>query len=220
MTATNQDAQMEQELSQLVLVGERVSIHDIDNIMAKVRYDVRVIPNTTTVVATAITDDNFTLCNESTSCVDPRNFNQAFGEKYAKLNAEIEARKVLWMLEGWRLKRRDLNAIAKRCHEVNRAYSMAIGDDVQLSWEQAPQWQRDSAINGVKFHIENPDATPEQSHNQWMVEKKRDGWVYGPIKDEVNKTHPCMKPYGELPLEQRVKDTLFLTIVKLEINRL
>lgn len=116
--------------------------------------------------------------------------------------------------------RRNLNAIAKRCHEVNRAYSMAIGDNTQLPWDMAPQWQRDSAISGVKFHIENHDVTPEQSHDQWMIEKIRDGWVYGPVKDEVNKTHPCMKPYSELPLEQRVKDTLFQTIIKLEVGRL
>jgi len=43
-------------------------------------------------------------------------------------------------------------AIAEVCHEVNRAYREALGDTSQVSWLEAPQWQRDSAIAGVKFH--------------------------------------------------------------------
>ena len=50
--------------------------------------------------------------------------------------------------------------IARVAHEVNRAYCQALGDDSQPAWEVAPQWQRDSAINGVTFHIANPGACP------------------------------------------------------------
>lgn len=42
--------------------------------------------------------------------------------------------------------------IAKVCHEANRAYCAGIGDHSQKSWEESPDWQRTSAINGVKFH--------------------------------------------------------------------
>jgi hypothetical protein len=41
--------------------------------------------------------------------------------------------------------------IARVCHEVNRAYCTSLGDESQLPWDSAPQWQKDSAINGVRF---------------------------------------------------------------------
>jgi len=102
--------------------------------------------------------------------------------------------------------------IARICHEVNRAYCQSIGDDSQPKWNDAPDWQRESAINGVLFHLEN-DVTPEQSHENWMREKVAAGWTYGPVKDPEKKQHPCMVPYHDLPLEQRTKDYLFRAVV-------
>ncbi len=32
--------------------------------------------------------------------------------------------------------------IAKVCHEANRAYCQTIGDNSQLAWEQAEEWQQ------------------------------------------------------------------------------
>lgn len=103
--------------------------------------------------------------------------------------------------------------IAKVCHEVNRAYCHAIGDHSQPPWDDAPNWQKVSACNGVEFHLRNPDATPENSHESWLAEKVATGWVLGPVKDDSKKEHPCMLPYSELPLEQRVKDYLFRAVV-------
>ncbi len=103
--------------------------------------------------------------------------------------------------------------IAQIAHEVNRAYCQALGDNSQTSWEDAPEWQKDSAINGVIFHMENPDADPESSHNSWLIQKRDEGWKYGPIKDPEKKEHPCFVPFDELPIEQKAKDFIFRQIV-------
>jgi len=103
--------------------------------------------------------------------------------------------------------------IAKVCHEINRAFCQSIGDDSQKKWEDAPQWQKDSAIVGVKMHLDNPDAGPEASHESWMKHKLADGWVYGETKDEVKKTHHCLVPYNQLPVKQQSKDYIFRAIV-------
>ena len=104
--------------------------------------------------------------------------------------------------------------IAKTAHEVNRAYCSAIGDNSQPSWEDAPEWQRASAISGVGFHLENENSKPENSHNNWLKDKEKDGWKYGPVKNPDLKEHPCFVPYEQLPLEQRVKDYLFSAVVR------
>lgn len=103
--------------------------------------------------------------------------------------------------------------VAMICHEANRAYCAAIGDNSQPLWEEAPDWQRDSACLGVEFHLSNPDAGDEASHNNWLADKEKDGWKYGPVKDPSKKEHPCFVPFNQLPPEQQAKDRLFRSIV-------
>ena len=107
----------------------------------------------------------------------------------------------------------NVEAIAKICHEANRAYCQTMGDFSHLPWESAPEWVRQSAIEGVKFRLANPYCTPQDMHANWMRQKLEAGWTYGMLKDEEAKTHPCLVAYGELPKEQRVKDKLFSSIV-------
>ena len=104
--------------------------------------------------------------------------------------------------------------IAEVAHETNRAYCESIGDNSQVSWSLAPEWQRASAIDGVEFHLNNPDSLPQDSHENWLKLKESEGWKYGKVKSEGKKEHPCFVPYDQLPLEQRVKDSLFLGIVR------
>lgn len=108
----------------------------------------------------------------------------------------------------------NVEEIAKVAHEVNRAYCQSLGDVSQVPWNDAPEWQRTSAINGVKFHLANPDSTPAHSHESWMAEKLADGWKYGTVKDPEKKEHPCIVPYNELPAAQRAKDYIFLALVR------
>jgi len=104
--------------------------------------------------------------------------------------------------------------IAKVAHEVNRAYCLALGDTSQPPWDEAPEWQRISAVNGVAFHRANPDAGHDHSHNEWLREKESDGWKFGPVKDAEKKEHPCFVPYDELPTEQKAKDFIFRGLVR------
>ena len=103
--------------------------------------------------------------------------------------------------------------IARVAHEVNRAYCESIGDHSQVPWPEAPEWQKKSAVDGVTFHIDNVDATPEMSHENWMRGKIVDGWKWGPVKDPEKREHPCFLPYDQLPQEQRSKDYLFRAVV-------
>ena len=107
-----------------------------------------------------------------------------------------------------------IEQIAKVCHQVNRAYCLSLGDTSQPYWDDAPDWQKSSACNGVLFHILNPDAGPVIAHEAWLEEKTSTGWKYGPVKDAEKKEHPCFLPYYELPREQQTKDALFIAVVK------
>lgn len=104
-----------------------------------------------------------------------------------------------------------IEACARAAHEVNRAYCIAQGDTSQVPWEQAPEWQKSSALKGVVGALGG--NTPRQSHESWLEEKRVNGWKYGPYKDVDKKEHPCFVPYDELPESQKAKDDLFVMTV-------
>lgn len=108
----------------------------------------------------------------------------------------------------------EIDKIAKVCQEVNREYCISIGDDSQYTWEDAPDWQKETVRLGVLFHLNNPDAVASDSHDEWLKVKRKEGWSYGPVKDPVKKQHPCYVIYEDLPKEQQIKDHLFMAVVK------
>ena len=105
--------------------------------------------------------------------------------------------------------------IAAICHAANRALTECLRDvPVQPEWDDAPEDMKLSSIRGVMFAINNPKATAEDQHRAWMDDKISSGWEYGPEKSDVMKTHPSLKPFGQLPDGVRTKDVLFRAIIK------
>lgn len=104
--------------------------------------------------------------------------------------------------------------IARLAYEMNREYCRLATNEEHLPWEQAPTWQRATILQGVVFHLRHPHADPLESHENWMVQKLNDGWVHGDVKDFEAKTHPCLVPYHALPIEQQMKDYLFICAVR------
>lgn len=146
---------------------------------------------------------------------------EAFGETkrevFDKLDqahndaAEIRIRTLL----AGRRRSLSVEQIAQVCHDANRAYALATGEDptsVWPTWDVAPNEILTSAVTGVKHALEG--ATPEQLHQSWCISKFNDGWGYGAVRDNAGKLHPCMVPYAELPAAQRAKDALFHAIVE------
>lgn len=111
-----------------------------------------------------------------------------------------------------------IEQIAELAHEVNRAYCEAIGEAQLPAWNDAPSWQRAASLGGVRFCLRHlsagPIPSPSLCHKAWAEEKRTAGWTYGPVKDPAKKEHPCLVPYDQLPVEQRVKDYLFVAVVK------
>jgi hypothetical protein len=107
----------------------------------------------------------------------------------------------------------EITKIAIMCHEANKAWCQLHGDQSQSHWVSAEEWQRESAIKGVKFRLANPSAGKDAQHNAWMQDKVKDGWVLGEVKDAEKKTHPCIVPFEQLPEFQQKKDALFCAVV-------
>jgi hypothetical protein len=90
-------------------------------------------------------------------------------------------------------------------------YQLAAGQNYNLT---PTEDQLKSLKNGVKFGLQNPNATPEENHNNWMKMKISQGWVYGEEKNMEKKTHFDLVPFNELLKVEKDKD-----IMDCEMNR-
>lgn len=103
---------------------------------------------------------------------------------------------------------------AKLLHKNNRVFCAIFGDESHSNWGNLAQHMRDSIISGVKKFLENPEITPEQSHQAWVEWKQANGWVFGKQKDIEKKVHPNLVPFDKLPEMEQAKDRLFIGILK------
>lgn len=44
------------------------------------------------------------------------------------------------------------------------------------------------------------------THSIWVELRQSEGWIYGPERNDVLKTHPCIVPFDELPESEREYD--------------
>jgi hypothetical protein len=84
-------------------------------------------------------------------------------------------------------------ACARLTHEARRAYCMAIGEEYEPPWAEAPDWQRNSARSGVKGVVE----------------------VLG-----GNNPGLLAEIQARLPSAMRIKDELFTDIVRVMVKAL
>ena len=200
------------------MTAPRITRDHVEEMVEHEHYHVP--PDTTLTLCVLTLKNGFTVTGES-ACAAAENFDAELGRQIARENAIQK----VWMFEGYLL--RDLLAageqnsititdtfIAKVAHEVNRAYCAHIGDGSQPAWDDAPDWQVESALAGVRAVAQDPSITPEQSHHNWCEAKRKAGWVWGPVKDPEAKEHPCLTPFENLPREQQLKDHLFTAVAK------
>ena len=52
------------------------------------------------------------------------------------------------------------------------------------------------------------EAIAENAHDVWAVARMKEGWTYGPVRDDVKKQHPDLIPYSALPDSEKEYDRL------------
>lgn len=43
-------------------------------------------------------------------------------------------------------------------------------------------------------------------HDVWAAGRIKEGWTYGPVRNDANKQHPCLVPYEELSEDEKEYD--------------
>lgn len=54
--------------------------------------------------------------------------------------------------------------------------------------------------------LELREAIAENAHEVWAAARMKEGWTYGPVRDDMKKQNPDMVPYADLPDSERQYD--------------
>jgi hypothetical protein len=104
-----------------------------------------------------------------------------------------------------------INLCAQAGHELNRVFSIALGDKTHPTWDLAPEWHKQSNRTQALYALRG--ASEREAHELWRADKVAAGWTYGERRDPEKKQHPALLPYGDLPPEQQAKNLLFRSAV-------
>lgn len=69
-----------------------------------------------------------------------------------------------------------------------------------------PQPIDTSAINLPQELIDLGEQIAKNVHDVWAAGRMKEGWTYGPERNDAVKKHPCLVPYEELPEEEKAYD--------------
>jgi len=104
---------------------------------------------------------------------------------------------------------------ARAAHNTMVTYCRMHGDYTIKEWDDAEGWQRESTINMVKSVLAG-NYSPKGEHERWTKEKLEKGYIYGAVKnDDKDKgplTNPNLVSYEQLPILQRMKDSLLIVV--------
>ncbi len=66
-------------------------------------------------------------------------------------------------------------------------------------------------IDTAKVNLESDivnltEQLAENAHNIWAAQRLADGWIYGSVRNDSKKEHPCLIPYAKLPESEKEYD--------------
>ena len=63
-----------------------------------------------------------------------------------------------------------------------------------------------SSVDLPESLIQLSERIAENVHEVWAKARIDEGWTYGEKRDDIDKKHPCLVPYDELPEEEKEYD--------------
>lgn len=84
--------------------SNKVEFALVQSMISSLSFKYARIGDTTTTVCEAFLPNGFSVGSGKSACVDPANFDFEVGCKFARENAEADAKNTIWMLEGYLLK--------------------------------------------------------------------------------------------------------------------
>lgn len=109
--------------------------------------------------------------------------------------------------------------VAKECHIANNALMVSNGEiENPVDWNELDTHTKNINLASVLKIYDYPNLTAEDIHDEWMLNKIDDGWVYGEVKDVERKTHPLICDFDSMNDIDKMKDQIFIDKVNSRRN--
>jgi hypothetical protein len=96
-------------------------------------------------------------------------------------------------------------------HAIVRSLRRAAGETDPGSLLKAPEWMLEATVEKVTAVQNGASLDPEEEHRRWCESKTKNGYVWGPYRNDDPAQgplyHPLLVPFETLPLIQRLKDS-------------
>lgn len=103
------------------------------------------------------------------------------------------------------------------CELIGKIQEMNKESEIE-TWDMLPKEHKQALYENILYIIKNPSTTAEIEHRIWAEKKINQGWKYGKKKNRAKKIHNCLVSFDELNFYQKLKDQVFIDIVKLSYN--
>lgn len=112
----------------------------------------------------------------------------------------------------------DARDIAEILCQVNYSFCLTYDAPVKsVDWAYVPEEERRGRAEYILQFMKklmganNPGIpTPKEIHDEWVKNKKEDGWFLGEY-DLERKLHPNLCEYEEMDIREQIKDYLFIS---------
>jgi RyR domain-containing protein len=105
----------------------------------------------------------------------------------------------------------DYAALSDNLREQNRGEARDLPEKLAILGfvlrQDAPAGAPEVRIDAADPRVER---LAEREHLRWVARKVKTGWRYGDPRDDARKLHPCIRPWAELPEDERAKDRLLV----------
>ena len=95
--------------------------------------------------------------------------------------------------------------------EEQREFNRRFADDVHTKLERVhcmivPVPLPDPTGHMVSFTDDEVELLAREEHQRWLDQRTRDGWTWGPERNDEHKIHPLLVPYDDLDEPTKEKD--------------
>ncbi len=113
-----------------------------------------------------------------------------------------------WMVScrgpGGRRSFRDVGGLSEDLREANRLQVADIPNKLyELGYELIPA--ADAVPSEIVITPVQLEILSRQGHERWMAERQRQGWTYGPTRDDAHKHDSSLVPWESLPESEKQK---------------
>lgn len=105
-------------------------------------------------------------------------------------------------------------SLGEDLRESNRQQADRIPEYLEvIGYGYMPLREGAKVPEAIKLTARQTEKLARMEHERYVAEKQLAGWTYGPVRDDINRTNPCLVDWEELPMDEQDKDRNTVSLI-------